>query len=111
MDKKEGPMQAKLPEDASGLEQRTKTLREKFSMRPLEPEEFQRQEDAQWASEDPEVLANHCGEFVVPFQRKIVAHGTDAAAVLAEGSRITGRPAEELPLVGVIDPLLDVPHH
>jgi hypothetical protein len=55
------------------------------------------------------VLAQYLGEFVVPYQRKIVAHGTDAAVVLAEAARITGHPAEELPLVGVIDPLLDIP--
>ena len=42
-------------------------------------------------------------------QRKIVAHGVDAAVVLAEAAQITGRPAEELPLVGVFDPLLEMP--
>jgi hypothetical protein len=52
----------------------------------------------------------YLGEFVVPYCREIIAHGTDAAAVLAEAARITGRRVEELPLVGVIDPLLDVPH-
>ena len=79
-------------------------------MQPVRPEVFRRLEDAGWAKQDPEVLAHYCGEFVVPFERKIVAHGTDAAAVLAEAARITGRQAEELPLVGVIDPLLDIPH-
>jgi hypothetical protein len=79
-------------------------------MQPVGPEELRRLEDARWAKRDPEVLAHYCGEFVVPYERKIVAHGTDASAVLAEAARITGRQAEELPLVGVIDPLLDLPY-
>jgi hypothetical protein len=78
-------------------------------MVPLQPKEFQRLGDARWARQDPNVQAQYLGEFVVPFERRIVAHGTDAAAVLAEAARITGRPVEELPLVGVIDPLLDIP--
>jgi hypothetical protein len=59
---------------------------------------------------DHEVLSRYSGEFVVPYQHEIVAHGHSAAVVLAEAARITGRQAEELPLVGVIDPLLDIPH-
>ena len=55
------------------------------------------------------MLAQYFGEFVVPYQRKIVAHGTDAAVVLTEAAQITGRPVEELPLVGIIDPLMDMP--
>ena len=78
-------------------------------MLPLQPKEFQCLEDARWARHDPEVLAQYLGKFVVPFERKIVAHGTDAAAVLAEAARLTGRSIEELSLVGVIDPLVDMP--
>jgi hypothetical protein len=103
-------MQPKLPQGAADLEQRKQALRAQFSTRPLRAEEVQRQEDARWARQDPEVLAQYLGEFVVPYQREIVAHGMDAAAVLAEAARTTGRQAEELPLVGVIDPLLDIPH-
>ena len=102
-------MQLKRPEDATTLEQRKQAMRAEFCMRPLQPKEFQRQEDARWAGQDPEVLAHYRGEFVVPYQRKVVAHGTDAAVVLAEAAQITGRSAEELPLVGVIDPLRDMP--
>jgi hypothetical protein len=86
------------------------TVRAQFAMRPLRPEEFHRQDDACWARQDPEVLAHYRREFVVPYQRKIVAHGTDAAVVLAEAARITGHQPEELSLVGVIDPLMDMPH-
>ena len=102
-------MQPKIPVDATYLEKRKQTLRAQLTQRPLQPEELRRQEDIRWARQDPTVLAHHCGEFVVPYQRQVVAHGTDAAVVLAQAAQITGRPAEELPLVGVIDPLLDMP--
>lgn len=103
-------MQPKLPTDASSLERSKQAQRRtQVTMLPLEPKEFQRLEDARWARQDPDVLAQYLGEFVVPYEQKIVAHGTDAAVVLAEAAQITGRPAEELPLVGVIDPLLDMP--
>jgi len=102
-------MKPKPPKDVTGLDQRKDSLRAQFVVRPLRPEEFQRQEDVRWARQDLEVLARHRGEFVVPYQRRIVAHGVDAAAVLAEAAQVTGRPAEELPLVSVIDPLLDMP--
>lgn len=94
---------------AIDLERTKEALRARRSTRPLSAEESLRQDDARWAMEAPEVLARYSGEFVVPYRREVVAHGTDAAAVLAEAARVTGRRAEELPLVGVIDPLLDVP--
>ena len=40
---------------------------------------------------------------------RVVAHGTDAATVLAAAPQRTGRRAEELPLVGIIDPPLNMP--
>jgi hypothetical protein len=107
---KERPMQPKLPTDASSLEQRKQAPRRtRVSMLPLQAKEFQRLEDARRARQDPDVLAQYLGECVVPYERKVVAHGTDAAVVLAEAAQITGRPVEDLPLVGVIDPLLDMP--
>ena len=103
-------MRRELPVSAAtDLERRKQALRAERSTRPLGAEESRRQEDARWALEDPEVQARHRGEFVVPYRREVVAHGTDAAVVLAEAARSTGRRVEELPLVGVIDPLLDVP--
>jgi hypothetical protein len=102
-------MQAELPEDASASAEGTKTLRKAITMQPVSPEDLMRLEDARWAKQNPDVLTHYGGEFVVPYERKIVAHGKDAAAVLAEAARITGRQAEELPLVGIIDPLVDIP--
>ena len=66
-------------------------MREKFSMQPVRPEVVRQLADVRWAKQDPEVLARHRGEFVVPYGRKIVAHGKDASVVLAEAARITGR--------------------
>jgi hypothetical protein len=103
-------MLPELPTDASSLEKTKQALqRTRMTMLPLEPKELQRLEDARWARQEPDVLVQYLGEFVVPYQRKIVAHGKDAALVLARAAEITGRPAEELPLVGVVDPLLDMP--
>jgi hypothetical protein len=104
-------MRSKRPADEQGRDERDCVERIHFSMQPLSPEECRRHEDAQWASHDPEVMSLYEGQFVVPYDRKIVAHGTDAARVLADAARITGRQADELPLIGVVDPLLDIPHH
>jgi len=77
---------------------------------PLTAEERQQEEDVQWALHDPEVLASYTGEFVVPVERRIVAHGADIEAVLGEAARVTGRDPESLPICGIDDPLLDLPH-
>src|SRR5438128_4970162 len=55
-----------------------------------------REEDANWAQHDPQVEERYGGQWVVAYQRKIVAHGTDATAVLGEAVRLTQRPPEEL---------------
>jgi hypothetical protein len=93
----------------SFLAKERQAVRDQFALRPLTPDELRAEQDASWAQNDPGVQATYRGEFVVPFQRQVVAHGHDAAAVLAEAARLTGKPVEALPLVGVIDPLLDVP--
>jgi len=95
---------------AAFLERERQAVRAEFSVQPLTPEERQAEEDACWAQHDPGVQAAYPGEFVVPFQRRIVAHGGRAADVLAEAARVTGRQAQSLPLVGIVDPLLDLPH-
>jgi len=102
-------MQPEFPEEELPyLERRKRAYRAEFTVRPLRPEELRQQEDLRWASEDPQVSTLYRGEFVVPYQRRIVAHGTDGSAVLAEAVRITGLSVEELPLVGVVDPLLEM---
>ena len=91
------------------LEQKKRALRAQFTTRPLSSEECQRHEDIHWAQQDPEVQARYRGQFIVPYQRQIVAHGSDVATVLAEAARVSGRSVEELPLVGIVDPLADMP--
>ena len=103
-------MQPKLPTDASSLEQRKQALR---ALRlPCFP--FSPKSSSVWKMPAGPARILTCWLSILansscPIERKIVAHGTDAAVVLAEAAQITGRPAEELPLVGVIDPLLDMP--
>jgi hypothetical protein len=55
------------------------------------------------------VQQRYRGEFVVAYQRKIVAHGHDAAAVLQAAACATALPPNQLPLIGIVDPLLDLP--
>jgi len=69
----------------------------------------QRAEDLDWALNDPEVQRAFQGQYVVPYQRRIVAHGTDLGAVLREAERITGKPAHELPDCAILDPLQEIP--
>jgi hypothetical protein len=95
---------------ASYWEERRKTVQAQFAVRPLTPQEQRAADDETWALKDAEVQATYRGQFVVPFERKIVAHGPDAEQVLAEAARATGRSVEELPLVGIDEPLLDISH-
>ena len=85
-------------------------MRAQFTARPLTPEERQAADDETWALQDAEVQVSYRGQLVVPFARKIVAHGLNPEQVLEEAARVTGRKVEELPLVGIDDSLLDIPH-
>ena len=69
----------------------------------------QQEEDLLWASTDPDVQRDFVGQYVVPFQGRIVAHGTNLEAVLREAERITGRPANELPDCAILNPLQELP--
>jgi hypothetical protein len=68
------------------------------------------QADIEWASSDPEVQRKYVGQYVVPFERRIVAHGTDLDAVLREAVRATGKAVEELSHCAILDLLEDLPH-
>ncbi len=69
----------------------------------------QQGDDLLWASTDPEVQRDYAGQYVVPFQGRIVAHGTDLEAVLREAERLTGKPAQELSDCAILDPLEELP--
>jgi hypothetical protein len=114
----EGPMspsseherQPTSPTDlASFLEEQQQAVRRQFTVRPLTDAERQASEDVRWAHENLDVQVACQGEFVVPYRRTIVAHGHNAARVLEEAARKTGLRPQVLPLVGVLDPLLDIP--
>jgi hypothetical protein len=67
------------------------------------------QEDLEWASNDPEVQRRYVGQYVVPFERRIVAHGTDLEQVLRDAVAVTGKLADELPDCAILDPLEEIP--
>lgn len=80
------------------------------TVRPLTPEQRRRLADAAWAEEDPQVIASYPGEFVVPYEKRVAAHGRDIQAVLQEAAAKTGRKIEDLIVVGIDAPLQDMPH-
>ena len=84
------------------------TNRPPVEVHPLTDEERQQAEDCRWVLHDPEIQAKYMDEFVVPYRRQIIAHGTDIEAVLAEAARITGLKPEDLPVCGIDDPLRDI---
>lgn len=65
---------------------------------PVEPD------DAYWAQHDPGVEQCYAGQWVVPVRRRIVAHGTDLAAVLEEAERATHRRRDELVACAIPQP-------
>ncbi len=67
------------------------------------------EEDLIWVTEDAEVQRKYAGQYVVPFQRRVVAHGTNLVTVLREAERVTGKPANELPDCAIPDLLQEVP--
>jgi hypothetical protein len=69
----------------------------------------QQEEDLLWASTDPDVQRNYVGQYVVPFQGRIVAHGRDLETVLREAERVTGKPRHELSDCAILDPLQELP--
>ena len=54
----------------------------------LNANELDRYRDAEWAMHDAEVLRRFPGQWVVAYERKVIAHGTEPKTVLAEASRV-----------------------
>jgi hypothetical protein len=80
----------------------------KVVVQPLSAEHRRQFEDIDWAQHDPDVLDKYEGQFIVPFEKRVVAHGHDVATVLEEAARATGRDTQELPVVGINSLLQDV---
>lgn len=79
-----------------------------IDVRPITPAERRQIEDAQWATNDGDVREKYQGQFVVPFGRKIVAHGYEVETVLNQAALATGLSLDELPLCSIDDPLQDL---
>ena len=72
--------------------------------RQLTSAEIQQFEDMRWAEEDSEVLKDYEGLWVVPYQKKIVATGSDVRSALEAAVQATGLAEDALPCVLVSDP-------
>src|SRR5438132_635272 len=48
---------------------------------PIASTEWERFRDAEWAMHDPEIQQRYSGNWVVAYERRIIAHGMDARAV------------------------------
>ncbi len=82
--------------------------RDNAQVAPLTAGERQQFADIEWAQQDPDVARQYRGEFVVPYMKRIVAHGQDIRAVLEQAAQKTGKTIEELPVIGIDDALTDV---
>ena|SRR5206468_2920185 len=51
-------------------------------------EELERYQDAAWAMNDPDIQKTYDGQFVIAYQRKIIAHGSDPKSVSEEANRL-----------------------
>lgn len=79
-------------------------------VRTFTSEQCRRHDDVRWARHDPDVLVKFRGEFVVPYLRKVAAHGHVVEHVLDEAARVTTRKPDELPICHIDDPLQELPH-
>ena len=54
----------------------------------LNASDLDRYRDAEWAMHDAEMQRRFPGQWVVAYERKVIAHGTDPKAVLTEARRV-----------------------
>ena len=54
----------------------------------LNASELDRYRDAEWAMVDAEVQSRFRGQWVVAYERKVIAHGADPKTVLSEACRV-----------------------
>jgi hypothetical protein len=69
---------------------------DKASWEQIPGEELERCRDAEWALHDPEVQMSYECEWVVAFERQIIAHGPDARLVAAQAEQIVPGQAHRL---------------
>jgi hypothetical protein len=67
-------------------------------------------DDLDWAEKDPEVQQHH-GKFVVVYQKRILAVGTDRMALVQHAAEQVGVPWQHLLVVVVPSPeMCEIPH-
>jgi hypothetical protein len=71
---------------------------------PIPLPELERYRDAEWALHDPAIQRTYQGQWVVAFERTIIAHGTDAQAVAAQARQIAQGQAHRLVFCAPEDP-------
>ena len=70
----------------------------------LTPEEVEQLRDMEWAMRDPDVQKKYPDEFAAVYRRQVIAHGGDEGVVLAEASRITGKPIHQIAITTILGP-------
>jgi hypothetical protein len=63
---------------------------------PIPPQELERYRDADWALHDLDVQRTYAGQWVVAYQRRIIASGEDARAVADQAARLAAGHAHRL---------------
>ena len=63
---------------------------------PLNASELDRYRDAEWAMHDTVVQRSFHGQWVVAYERKVLAHGTEPQAVMAEACRLVSGQSHRL---------------
>jgi Family of unknown function (DUF5678) len=61
----------------------------------IPPEELERYRDAEWALHDPQVQQDYAGQWVVAYERRVLACGPNAAAVLERAHQLVPDPAHK----------------
>ena len=66
--------------------------------------ELERYRDAEWALHDPQVQEQYQGQWVVAYERRIIAHGEDPRAVAEEASRLVSDQTHRIVFCAQEDP-------
>lgn len=70
----------------------------------IPPEELERYRDAEWALHDPEVQQGYAGQWVVAYQRRVLASGPNMPAVLERARQLVPDPAHKAVFCAPDDP-------
>lgn len=55
---------------------------------PISAADVERYRDAEWALRNPEVQRQYEGQWVVAYQRQVIAHGADPKTVAVEAAHV-----------------------